>query len=77
MNNYKLYANLIRKPDASDFNARPCEVENGPRSANGTLSRSSRIPSDICKCKCSMYFYSPTGGQKNWIANSKQLHIPN
>ena len=27
MDNYKLYANLIRKPDASDFNARPCEVE--------------------------------------------------
>ena len=27
MDNYKLYANLIRKPDTSDFNARPCVVE--------------------------------------------------
>ena len=27
MDNYKLYANLIRKPDSSDFNARPCVVE--------------------------------------------------
>ena len=27
MDNYKLYANLIRKPDPSDFNARPCVVE--------------------------------------------------
>ena len=27
MDNYKLYANLIRKPDSSDFNARQCEVE--------------------------------------------------
>ena len=27
MGNYKLYANLIRKPDPSDFNARPCVVE--------------------------------------------------
>lgn len=27
MDNYKLYANLIRKPDSSDFNARPCEIE--------------------------------------------------
>ena len=26
MDNYKLYANLIRKPDSSDFNARPCVV---------------------------------------------------
>ncbi len=24
MDNYKLYANIIRKPDSSDFNARPC-----------------------------------------------------
>ena len=27
MDNYKLYANLIRKPDSSDFNAHPCVVE--------------------------------------------------
>ena len=27
MDNYKLYANIIRKPDSSDFNARSCVVE--------------------------------------------------
>ena len=27
MENYKLYANLIRKPDSTDFNARPCKVK--------------------------------------------------
>lgn len=27
MDNYKMYANLIRKPNSSDFNARPCVVE--------------------------------------------------
>ena len=52
MNNYKLYANLIRKPDASNFNAPPCEVEKWVPISNWKFHEIMENPMrdlDVCK----------------------------
>ena len=60
MDNYKLYANLIRKPDASDFNARPCEVEKWIPINHWTFEQIKRSPLldlEVVKAYHSNMFY--------------------